>query len=139
MIFIYLIVLAVTSSVIVNTLVMAVFERTREIGILAAMGMKPGSIMAMFFAESGMLAIGGILIGLVIGGLMVLYATKVGFFIGNMGASGIMIGERIFAYPTLSDALTLSAIAFVVSLLAALYPALLASRLEPVQALHSGQ
>ena len=47
----YVIVLAITVTVIVNTLVMAVFERTREIGILASMGMKSGRIMAMFFAE----------------------------------------------------------------------------------------
>ena len=63
----YLIVLAITVTVIVNTLVMAVFERTREIGILASMGMKSGRIMAMFFAESTLLAIGGIIIGMILG------------------------------------------------------------------------
>ncbi len=52
MILIYLIVLAITATVIVNTLIMAVFERTREIGILTAIGMKGRRIMAMFFAES---------------------------------------------------------------------------------------
>ncbi len=60
MIMIYLIVLAITATVIVNTLIMAVFERTREIGILAAIGMKGRRIMAMFFAESSLLAVGGI-------------------------------------------------------------------------------
>ena len=60
----YLIVLAITATVIVNTLIMAVFERTREIGILAAIGMKGRRIMAMFLAESTLLAIGGILHGI---------------------------------------------------------------------------
>jgi len=139
MIVIYLIVLGITATVIVNTLVMAVFERTREIGILAAIGMRGSRIMAMFFAESTLLALGGILIGLVLGGIMVAYATYVGFYIGDFGIEGLLIGDRIYAYLTLTDAVSLIITAFVVSLLAALYPALLASRMEPVTALHSGE
>lgn len=139
MVVIYLIILGITATVIVNTLIMSVFERTREIGILSAMGMRSTRIMAMFFAESSLLAIGGIVIGLILGGLMVAYMAKYGLFIGDMGISGILFGERIYAYLALDDALNLIAITFVVSLLAALYPALLAARMEPVQALHGGK
>ncbi len=139
MMVLYLIVLAITATVIVNTLVMAVFERTREIGILAAIGMKSRQIMLMFFAESGFIAVGGILIGLVLGGLMVYYGSTQGFFIGNMGVTGIMLGDTIYSQLTLNDTITLAIMAFIVSLLAALYPAMLAARLEPVNALHAGQ
>lgn len=139
MMLLYLIVLAITATVIVNTLIMAVFERTREIGILAAIGMKSGRIMAMFFAESSLLAIGGILIGIIVGGLLVAYATYVGFFIGNFGITGILLGERIYGYLNMSDLVTLTIAAFVVSLLAALYPAMLAAQMEPVEALHGGK
>jgi ABC-type lipoprotein release transport system permease subunit len=139
MIVLYLIVLGVTATVIVNTLVMAVFERTREIGILSAIGMRQRRIMAMFFAESGLLGVGGIALGLGIGGLLVVYATKQGFYIGNMGVTGMMLGERIYAYLTVQDTLTLTVVAFIVTLLAALYPAWLAARLEPVEALRAGQ
>lgn len=139
MVVLYLIVLGITATVIVNTLVMAVFERTREIGIFAAIGMKSGRIMAMFFAESGLLAIGGIFMGLILGGMLVYYATVYGFYIGNMGITGILLGDTIYAHLTVSDTITLSITAFVVSLLAALYPALLAARLEPVEALRAGQ
>lgn len=139
MVVLYLIVLAITATVIVNTLVMSVFERTREIGILSAIGMKSGSIMAMFFAESSLLAVGGILMGLVLGGVMVAYATRVGFYIGDMGVSGMLISDRIYAYLTMQDTVTLTITAFVVTLLAALYPALLAARMEPVQALRGGK
>jgi len=135
----YLIILAITATVIINTLVMSVFERTREIGIMAAIGMKGGRIMTMFFAESSMLAVGGILMGLALGALLVYYATVYGFYIGNMGITGMMLGETIYAHLTLSDTIVLTVLTFVVTLLAALYPALLAARLEPVDALRGGE
>lgn len=139
MIVLYLIVLGITATVIVNTLIMAVFERTREIGILSAIGMKNRSIMAMFFAESSLLAVGGIVMGLVIGGLLVAYASRFGFFIGNLGVTGILLGETIYAHLTLNDAISLTVIAFVVTLLAGLYPAVMAARMEPVEALRGGE
>jgi ABC-type lipoprotein release transport system permease subunit len=135
----YLIVLGVTASVIVNTLVMAVFERTREIGILSSLGMKSRQIMAMFFAESGFIALGGVIIGLVVGGLLVFYATNTGFYIGNMGITGILMGERIYGYLTVRDSVMLVVAAFGVSLLAGLYPAVIAARMEPVEALRDAQ
>lgn len=139
MVIIYLIVLAITATVVVNTLIMAVFERTREIGILSAIGMRSSRIMAMFFAESSLLAIGGIVIGLILGGLLVLYASTVGFYIGDFGITGIPLGERIYAYLTPGDTLMLTALAFIVTLVASLYPARLAARMEPVQALRGGE
>jgi ABC-type lipoprotein release transport system permease subunit len=135
----YLIVLAVVATVIVNTLIMAVFERTREIGILSAIGMKSSRIMAMFFAESALLAVGGIVIGWLLGVPLVTWIGKVGIKIGDVGYTGIMFGDRLYTYLNLSDAITLSITALIVSLLAALYPALLAARMEPVEALHSAQ
>jgi ABC-type lipoprotein release transport system permease subunit len=136
MVIFYLIVLGVTATVIVNTLIMAVFERTREIGILSAIGMKSRRIMAMFLAESSLLAVGGILMGLVLGTLVVAYFTRYGFYIGNMGITGILIGNTIYTDLTLKDAINLTLIAFVITLLAGLYPAVLAARMEPVEALH---
>jgi ABC-type lipoprotein release transport system permease subunit len=134
----YLIVLAITVTVIVNTLVMSVFERTREIGILAAIGMRGGRIMTMFFAESGMLAVGGIAIGLVLGGLLVAYTTIYGFTLPNFGLTGIAQNNVIYTHLTLKDTITLSLMALGVTLVAALYPARLAAGMEVVDALHGG-
>ncbi len=140
MVIINLIVLAITATVIVNTLVMAVFERTREIGILSAIGMKSTRIMGMFIIESFLLALLGTLMGFIIGGVLVWYSTNVGFYIGNMGLrSGFLLGERIYGYLTMQDTVSLTITAFVVTMLAALYPAILAARMEPVKALHGGE
>ena len=124
MIVLYLIVLAITATVIVNTLVMAVFERTREIGILAAVGMKSSWIMAMFFVEFGLAGRGrdrpraGR--GCAAGQLGRQYWHSYRQY-GDRPAC--LIGDRIYAILTLSDSITLSILAFFVSLLAALYPA----------------
>jgi len=135
----YLIVLGITATVIVNTLVMAVFERTREIGILSAIGMKGRRIMAMFLAESSLLAVGGIIMGLALGYLAVTYFAKFGFYIGNMGITGFLISNTVYTDLTLEDAVNLTVMAFVITLLAGFYPAVLAARMEPVEALHGGK
>lgn len=138
MVIFYLVILGITATVITNTLVMSVYERTREIGILSAIGMKSGRILAMFLAESFMLGLGGILLGYVVGGALVWYFTTYGFYIGNMGlnaSSGILLQDTIYASPTIKDTVTLSIVAVIVAVLAGLNPAFMASRMEPVDAL----
>jgi ABC-type lipoprotein release transport system permease subunit len=132
----YLIVLGITATVVTNTLVMAVFERTREIGILAAIGMKAGGIMAQFLAEAALLATGGVIGGLIIGGALVAYFTVYGIYIGDYGISGVLFEDRIYAHLTLGNTINLAIITYVITLIASLYPAVLAARLEPVEALH---
>lgn len=136
LIFLYLIVLGITATVVTNTLVMAVFERTREIGILAAIGMKGRGIMAQFLAEAALLATGGVIGGMIIGGAMVAYFNVNGFYIGNMGITGVLFEERIYAYLTPNNAITLALVTYIITLVASLYPARLAARMEPVEALH---
>ena len=116
---------------IVNTLVMAILERRREIGIMKAIGASDRDVRILFFAEAGAMGmLGGIL------------GTALGWIIGraiNFGANIYFqkIGiprEKLWAVPWW---LVLSAIsvALVVSLLSGLYPASRAARLDPVQAL----
>lgn len=133
---IYLIVLGITATVVTNTLVMAVFERTREIGILAAIGMKGRGIMAQFLAEAALLATGGVIGGLIIGGALVAYFTINGIYIGDYGITGVLFEDRIYAHLTLQNTITLAIVTYVITLIASLYPARLAARLEPVEALH---
>lgn len=135
-----LIVLGVTATVIVNTLLMSVFERTREIGILSAIGMKGRQIITLFLAEASLLALGGVTVGSLAGWALSAYFGKVGIYFGDLGISGEMLLEdRIYPYLTLDSAVTLIVTAFIVTVLASLYPARMASRMEPVEALHSAQ
>jgi putative ABC transport system permease protein len=123
--------LAVASIGIVNTLVMAILERRREIGIMKAIGASDVDVKKLFFAEAGVMgALGGAL------------GVALGWTIGrviNLGTnvylrSQDLAPEQIWFVPWW---LVGSAIAFaiVVSLLSGLYPAARAARLDPVQAL----
>jgi ABC-type lipoprotein release transport system permease subunit len=134
----YLIILAISASVIINTLIMSVYERTREIGILSAIGMRGGRIMMLFLAESSMLAIGGVIMGLIIGVLATLYFNINGFYIGNMGLNSSMaIADTIYAKLTVNNLINLTIMTFVATMLAGLYPAWMASRMQPVEALRA--
>ncbi|HKG54204.1 MAG TPA: ABC transporter permease [Anaerolineales bacterium] len=133
---IYLIVLGITATVVTNTLVMAVFERTREIGILSAIGMKGWDIMAQFLAEAALLATGGVIGGLIIGGAAVAYFTVYGIYIGDYGLTGVLFEDHIYAHLTLANTINLAVVTYIITLIASLYPARLAARLEPVEALH---
>jgi ABC-type lipoprotein release transport system permease subunit len=133
------IILLIAGIGILNLLLMAVYERTREIGLLGAMGLKPRQISLLFILEGtliGLLGVGaGIVFGLFINGLL----RQIGLdFSAMTGAVEYMalISDRI--YPTwgleklLGRALTVA----IIAALAALLPASEAARREPAEALH---
>lgn len=138
MVILYLIILGITATVVTNTLVMAVYERTREIGILSAIGMKGRRIMMAFLTEAALLATAGVVGGLILGGLLTAWVGNVGLLIpATQGVTGILIGDKIYPFVTASDVITLTVTAYIITLIASLYPAILAARMEPVEALHA--
>jgi len=123
--------LAVASIGIVNTLVMAILERRREIGIMKAIGAGDADIKKLFFTEAGVMGLLGGALGVALGwiiGRVINLGTNVYL------RSQDLAPEQIWFVPWW---LVGSAIAFaiVVSLLSGLYPAARAARLDPVQAL----
>ena len=123
--------LAVASIGIVNTLVMAILERRREIGIMKALGASDADVRGLFFAEAGAMGLVGGAVGVTLGwaiGRLINFGTNIYLERQNFPPA------QIWSVPLW---LVLSAIAFsiVVSLLSGLYPAARAARLDPVQAL----
>ena len=117
---------------------MSVYERTREIGILSAIGMKGGRIMSTFLTEAGMLATGGVIGGLILGALITAYVAAVGLVVPSTQAvTGMLFQDRIRPLLTTGDAVGLTIAAYIITLVASLYPAIMAARMEPVEALHA--
>jgi len=140
MVLMYLVVLAVVAVVIANTLLMSVFERTREMGILAALGMKGRQVLAMFVLEAGILGVIGIAVGVLLGSLGVYYLSTQGWHIGDlasMATAEVGYGETIYAQFAPAEMVQLSIASLVITLLASLYPAWFAARMEPIDALRA--
>ena len=133
------IVMLIVAVIVANTLLMAVFERIREMGILAALGMKGRHIMQMMLFEATILSLFGIVIGIGLGMLGVLALAQIGIPTGEMAtvASNMAIGAVLRARFVPEQILWLSVWTLVVALLASLYPAWFAARLEPVKALRA--
>jgi len=133
-----LVVLLIAGVGILNLMLMAVFERTREIGLLAAMGLKRHEILGLFLLEGVLIGLLGSLVGCVLGGLVVVVIGQVGIklSIAGMGEMMALLGDRL--YPTLRIDLLLerALTVAVIAALASLYPAWQASRREPAEALH---
>jgi len=123
--------LAVASIGIVNTLVMAILERRREIGIMKAIGASDGDVRKLFFAEAGAMGLLGGFVGVALG-------WAIGHII-NLGTNiylkrQALPPENFWAVPWWLVGAAI-VFAFVVSLVSGLYPAARAARLDPVQAL----
>ena len=127
---------------IVNTMLMATFERTRELGLMKALGMRPRRVVALVMTESAMLAAVGVLIGLLIGSGIFTYwsfhGMDLGVFMGErqtFDMSGVtfdpVLWPRVTAFDVLASSLTVATM----TTLAGLWPAIRASRLHPTEAL----
>ena len=134
-----LIVMLVVAVVIANTLLMAVFERIREMGILAALGMKGRQIMLMYLLEATILGLIGIAIGAALGSAGVGYLATKGIYIGDIASTvdSIAVGSTLYGRFVPGKFAWLSLWTLIVILLASLYPAWFAARLEPVDALRA--
>ncbi len=135
----YAIIFLVVAVIIANTLLMSVFERTREIGILASLGMKGRQIMTMFLFEATILGLIGCFFGIILGGILVYYFSINGIYYGELGdAMGDMaFGNSLYTALVPLNLLSMSFWMMVVIIIVSLYPAWYAARLQPVEALHA--
>jgi putative ABC transport system permease protein len=126
-----LMLIAIVLISIMNVMIMAVYERIREIGTIAAIGTMPNKILSMFVIEGFALGILGALIGNIFGSAIVyiLSISKITFNFGRQ--TGLVLSPSI----SFSDIVTISIIVIIVSALASLQPAIKASNMEPIKAL----
>jgi len=129
--FIKLMLIAIVLVSIMNVMIMAVFERIREIGTISAIGTMPKKILSLFLIEGFSLGVLGAVVGniLALGVVFLINLVKIAFNFGRQ--SGLVLSPSL----NTSDILWISAIVIIVSVAAALQPAFKASRMEPVEAL----
>ncbi|OGK06110.1 MAG: ABC transporter substrate-binding protein [Candidatus Riflebacteria bacterium GWC2_50_8] len=132
-IFIQVILVTIVLISIMNVMLMAVYERTKEIGTIAAIGTPPSSIMSLFIFEGLFLGIAGAAVGNITGWVLV-QAVKAAEMTISFGQSdNILLAPQI----SLSTMLATTFIVILVTLLGAIEPAYKASQLDPVEALRN--
>lgn len=131
--------LGIAAIGILNLLMMAVFERTREIGIVGALGLKPREITFLFLLEGILIGLMGAVLGAILGtlinGILGVVGLDYSQFANLTEYTALISGSiypQLVPLKVLQHALTVA----IIAALAALYPALEASRREPAEALH---
>jgi ABC-type lipoprotein release transport system permease subunit len=124
---------------ILNLLLMAIYERTREIGLLGAMGLKPRQISALFILEGGLIGVVGAAAGVAVGIGLNAALGQVGLDYSAFTDAAdylALISGRVYPSLGLAGLAPRVLTVIIISLLAAFIPAVEASRREPAQALH---
>lgn len=133
------IMLGIAAIGILNLLMMAVFERTREIGVLGALGLKPRQITILFLLEGILIgvmgAVFGAILGTLINGLLGYYGIDYSQF-ADLTEYTALISGRIYAQLVPLKVLQHAFTVAIIAAIAALFPARQASRQEPAEALH---
>lgn len=115
---------------IINTLLMAVYERTREIGLMKALGMKAGAIFSIFALEAGLIGFWGGVLGIAVGMIL-------GYGLNAIAATSFLkdfVGFNLMSFEPLSLFYIVLG-TFIAGILAGTLPAIKASRLNPIDAL----
>ncbi len=122
---------------IINTMLMSVFERIQEFGVLMAIGMKNSRVFAMVLIEAFILGAFGTIIGFIVGYLLYLPLSHSGVDLAMFSAGLEAFGAGTVIYPVLTLESILSALLVIpfISVIGAVYPAVKAIRLEPVEAI----
>ncbi|BDD03463.1 ABC transporter permease [Aureibacter tunicatorum] len=137
-IFVAIILIALIFGV-VNTMMMVIMERKKELGMLKAIGMKPFKVCLMIVWETVFLSITGAVVGIAFGAMVSQYFSRVGFDLSMFGDGMAYVGYDTMIYPEVTIGfLVFTGIAVVVmAVLASLYPAYNVVRLKPADSLRS--
>jgi len=138
---ILIVVFIVVAMGVMNTMLMSVLERTREFGVMMALGTQGNQVIRLVLYESIVLGAAGMLVGAVLGGLITAYYANAGIDLSSLSQSMQTIpGMTEIIYPVLIfDHIWLpSLLLFVCGIVVSVYPAIKASKLNPVEAIRHG-
>lgn len=132
----FLILMSALTFGLVNTLVTAVMERIRELGMLRALGMRPGQVVLQVVLESSVLMLVGVVLGCLLG-VAVIYLLRGGIDLSQWAEGIESLGMRATLTPhlRLADIWLVSGMGLGLGVLASLYPAIRAVKLNPLEAL----
>ncbi len=133
------IVLLMASIGILNLMLMAVYERTREMGVLAALGMKGWQLMGLFLLEGIFIGVIGAVLGCIVSWLLVTAVAQVGIDYSMAQGTGditALIGNRLYPSIPIINIVFYGIAVVVIAAVASLIPAWQASRNEPAESLH---
>ncbi len=135
-----MIMLVVVVFGILNTILMGVLERTREFGLVRALGLRPGQLLGLVLLETLLLALSGLAAGWVVGGLAHLYFATYGLDLSFLAqealtTSGVMLDPVLKSELSTGRIALLSGVAFFTTMASGCYPAVRAARVPPVAAL----
>ena len=133
------IVLLMAGIGILNLMLMAVYERTREMGVLAALGLRGRQLMGLFLLEGMFIGAIGAVIGCILSWLLVLVVGQVGIDYSMAQGTGditALIGNRLYPSIPIINVVFYGIAAVIIAALASLIPAWQASRNEPAESLH---
>jgi ABC-type lipoprotein release transport system permease subunit len=140
MVFLIIITVIAVSIVILNAMLMAVFERIREYGMMKALGVTPVDIFLMVMMEilvqTTAAAVIGMAFGIPLSIILQTYGIDLSVLVEGGTISGIAVNIALFSYLSAFDIVTPLAALFVFSLTAGAVPAVRAARLDPVRAIH---
>jgi ABC-type lipoprotein release transport system permease subunit len=137
--FMYGVLIVLVAFSVLNTQLMSVLERTREFGVITALGVKPGKLASLVMLETALMSSVGLLIGVFLGALVALYFNVNGFTYPGMEEAAERFNLSGSMYPSLSPASLLlgPGVVFIFCLLASVYPSLRLFRLRPVDAMRA--
>ena len=120
---------------IINTMLMAVLERTREVGMLMAIGMKKGQVFSMILIETIFLSMIGGPLGILLSALSISYFGHTGIYLGQSGYEDFGFSNTVYPYLDMASYINVTIMVIVMAILAAIYPAKKALSLNPVEAI----
>ena len=134
-----IIILAALSFGIVNTMLMVVLERTKELGMLTAIGMNKKRVFAMIMSESVFLSLIGVVVGMVVSSLIILITARNGINFHSAAEGFEAMGFSAHIYPSFSPLFFIETTLLIImtGILASIYPALKALKLDPAEALRT--